>query len=225
MFVKQLKAFLNKYKDKYPVKTRINFETLYNVSGDPWGTVKYDRRLNLALSLIKDFNLNNKNCLDIGCSYGQFLEMIISRYKNARCYGIDIANKPIKFLLKSKNIKAKLGNMINIPYKKNMFKYIFCLEVLYYIENKPKAIFEVSRVLEKNGIFLLGLTFGKNYFHHEKDVFFLLKDKFDILNRKIILPKPFPTSLPLLGDFFLLFARYLPSFYALKGYYLLKKNK
>lgn len=223
MFVKKLKSFLERIKDKNPEKTKINFNKLYKIEGDPWGTKEWDRRLSIAFSLIEKINFNNKKILDIGCSYGQFLNMVIQKNPKTIAYGIDIAEKPIKILLKEKIIKVKLASITDIPFPDSFFDDIFCLEVLYYVKNKNKAISEVRRVLKKGGLFLLGVTYGKGYFTEEDELFFLMGSNFILVKREIILPKPLPKKFPLIESFLLFLAKFLPHFFNLKGYYLFQK--
>lgn len=105
-------------------------------------------------SLIKD-----KIVLDAGCGTGKFLETI---EKDAQKYiGIDLSNDQlIKAKSKSKKSNSIFisSNLTNIPLEDNSVDLIissWVLGTITKLEERNKALFELKRVLKKDGIMVL----------------------------------------------------------------------
>jgi SAM-dependent methyltransferase len=103
-------------------------------------------------------NSNNRKVLEIGCSYGFWLNLLYLNYK-FMLYGIDIDN----FLAPSLTDKVKFikANGCNLPFKENTFDMIYSIDVIEHIKNDALFLTENYRVLKKNGIAILG-TPNKN---------------------------------------------------------------
>lgn len=92
--------------------------------------------------------------LDIGSGNGRN-----TNYKNHIIFGLDIS-----FLqLKKKSLENSFfvhANMINIPYKSNIFDTIICIASFHHlksIEERHLCLKEIRRVLKKNGKILLSI--------------------------------------------------------------------
>lgn len=98
-----------------------------------------------------DTDDNSKKILDLGCGIGDLIKYIgILDY-----YGVDISIPNIRYMSKrykhSNNIKPKLGDMTNLPYKDNTFDYIACTEVIEHLTIKQLHIVlkEINRVAKR----------------------------------------------------------------------------
>jgi tRNA (uracil-5-)-methyltransferase TRM9 len=95
----------------------------------------------------------NALVLDIGCGNGR--NMI---YKSVKIFGLDISINQ----LSQKKIKDNLvcANMINLPYKNNVFDHIICIATFHHLpteESRLRALEEIKRVLKWEGRVLLSV--------------------------------------------------------------------
>ena len=107
-----------------------------------------------APSVVYRINLKDNNILDIGCASGHFYRSLKKRIKKKFYYtGVD----PYKiFIDKAKsawknenNVKFKIGNIYNLPFKKNSFEISFCSNVFIHLNNVIKPLKEIIRVTKK----------------------------------------------------------------------------
>jgi len=118
---------------------------------------KYVSRNPISQLLVNRFNqkirniilgLEFSNIVDIGCGEGVVLRMLEKEVYNRNCIGIDIDSNNIK--LSKKNVpfcKFKVGNIYNLPFNKNSFEVVMCLEVLEHLykpEEALSALYELS---------------------------------------------------------------------------------
>ena len=61
------------------------------------------------------------------------------------------------------SIKYEIGTGENLPFEKNSFDVVLCCDVLEHVNDLPKVISEISRVLKSGGIFIYD-TFNRTYF-------------------------------------------------------------
>lgn len=90
--------------------------------------------------------------LDIGCHAAFLTERILKDREFSKLYGIDISKDAIKKA--KKRIPEgifKIANIHSLPFEKNYFQTVLCIEVLEHIENPELALSEIKRVLKKNG--------------------------------------------------------------------------
>lgn len=92
--------------------------------------------------------------LDIGSGPG-FLEEFLP------AVAIDIDMKNLK---KAKGLKV-LGDASHLPFKKDCFKTIFCIDIVHLLEKGFLA--QVKEILDKNGIFIISI-FCNRYNSKEK---------------------------------------------------------
>lgn len=131
----------------------------------------YERRGSKTKSLFFDAVKNSKieTVLDVGCGAGQELFPFLEN-TNAFCVGIDkgaelgaITNEI--FLTKSFSERAKFvrSDGEKIPFADESFDVILCSVALPYMNNR-KTISEVTRVLKKEGLFILKIHSPYFYF-------------------------------------------------------------
>ena len=107
-------------------------------------------------------DLKDTTILDLGCGTGFMLNEIKKIYKlknkNLDLYGLDISEEMIKIANENLNGKAnlKVGDSEYIPWKDNTFDLVVCNASFHHFSNPEKTLFEIKRVLNSNGILILG---------------------------------------------------------------------
>ena len=147
---------------------------------------------------------DGKKVLDLGCGWGFYFKI------NPDAYGIDFDEHCVRYL-KNQKYKAVKGDIRKrLPFKSNFFRKVIAHDVLEHFElNDVKKIFlEVSRILEKNGLFLILIPNQKGYNLGLKSNvghkhFITFKEILNIAKKKFILEKHFFSPLPkIIGDYF-----------------------
>ncbi|MDR0286131.1 MAG: methyltransferase domain-containing protein [Clostridiales bacterium] len=102
--------------------------------------------------------------LDLGCGTGVILEKISCANNFAELYGLDLSENMIAQAKQRLSQKAKLsvGDAENLPYEKENFDLVCCIESFHHYPNPSKALFEIMRVLKTGGTFLLCDTWTKS---------------------------------------------------------------
>ena len=110
--------------------------------------------------------------LDLCCGTGDFSKLINKIYPRAKVIGIDFSSEMLKLAkLKNPNGVFLQADCTNIPFSEKEFQYATIGFGLRNIENREKAISEIYRILETDGI-LLHLDFGShNKFSKIFDIF------------------------------------------------------
>lgn len=131
---------------------------------------KLFERYNFCNKYIKD-----KIVLDIPCGVGWGTSLLKGAKK---IYGVDISQEAIDYGQKHyKDIKFKIGNMVDIPFENNHFDIVICLEGYEHISRESQSDFlkEAKRVLKKKGLIIIttpllgenGRSTGNPYHIHE----------------------------------------------------------
>ena len=125
------------------------------------GTFSLERHRLLWLYLKKETDFFNSNNKILHFAPEQcFHKFFKSYFKN---YTSTDLNSPIV------DIKA---DICNLPFNDNSFDYILCNHVLEHIYDDEKAMKEIYRVLNKNGIAILQvpIDINNNYTHEGRDI-------------------------------------------------------
>lgn len=87
--------------------------------------------------------------LEAGVGTGNTLPFL----RNKVVYGIDLDEERLKKarLKRGKNHIIKKADVQNLPFKKNFFDTVICVNTLNFVENDNIALEEFSRVLKKGG--------------------------------------------------------------------------
>jgi len=105
-------------------------------------------------------HIENKKILDVGVGTGRNSEILLS--KGGIIEGIDLSEGMIakaKEKLNNKKINFTIADAgENIPFKDTIFDAVICMRVLKYISTWRRTIEEISRVLKKDGIFILEIA-------------------------------------------------------------------
>lgn len=113
-----------------------------------------DKRTKMINNFLKNYNLNGKRILDIGCEYGSSLVGIT---KNNNCFGVD-SNKNALKIAKRRGIKTIYRNLNEgLPFKNSFFDVVIITSVLEHLSNPIKMIEEIKRVIKKDGSLVISL--------------------------------------------------------------------
>jgi 2-polyprenyl-6-hydroxyphenyl methylase / 3-demethylubiquinone-9 3-methyltransferase len=154
-------------KTKQEVYNKIDNE-LYNAESDIWWqpnttlhllkTSVNPWRVSYSSGNLKRLGIdpNGKTALEVGCGGGILTEEICKM--GFITTGIDPSEQSLRTAINhakiSKlDIKYDKGTGERLPYSDNSFDCIFCCDVLEHVNDLPKVISEISRVLKPQGVF------------------------------------------------------------------------
>lgn len=108
----------------------------------------------IILDIINEVDLNRKNCLEIGVGLGADHSELAK--KGSILSGIDLTERAInhtKKRLELMGLKSdlKIGDAENLPFKENLFDFIYSWGVIHHSPNTPKAVDEIYRILKPGG--------------------------------------------------------------------------
>jgi len=88
--------------------------------------------------------------LDIGCHSGLCTEEIIAKTSPLEVHGIDLSVKAIeKARRRIKNGKFLVGDAENLPYQRDFFDGVFCIEMLEHVDRPDKVLAQIQKILKK----------------------------------------------------------------------------
>ena len=108
--------------------------------------------------------------LDVGCGIGDLLKY------NPDIIGVDINPSAVNHC-KNMGLKAQLMEKDKLPFKSQNFDNVILDNVLEHIKKPKPLLIEITRVLKKNGIFILGVPGLKGYAHDPDHKIFYSKEK------------------------------------------------
>lgn len=188
---------------------------------DERDTEKFDRYVWFArLRNIMKFK-SSGNFLDIGCSFGGFLEC--AREKGFVPYGVEIspfaAGKA-----EARGFKVWQGQFLDADLPENFFDVITLVEVIEHLED-PKRVFDkLTRILRPGGLLLLqtanfegwqAVEAGSSYHYYLPGHVYYYSSG---LLRKILANRGFEKQITYLGVDFPLYAKFLKSRGTFKGW-------
>jgi 2-polyprenyl-6-hydroxyphenyl methylase/3-demethylubiquinone-9 3-methyltransferase len=128
-----------------------NILHLLKTSINPW-------RVGYSTSIIKRLGIDpkGKTALEVGSGGGILTEEICKM--GFTTTGIDPAEQSIETAsnhakASGLSIKYDKGTGEHLPYADNSFDSVFCCDVLEHVQDLPKVISEISRVLKPGGVF------------------------------------------------------------------------
>lgn len=137
---------------------------------------------------------DNSLILDIGCGNGRN-----TLYKNHTIFGMDLSIEQLKMksqINKKNDIQA---NMLNIPFKNNLFDSIICIASFHHLkttDEREKCLKEIKRILKPNGKILLSVwsfyqpkKTKRNFNNYGDNIVNWNTNKKDINNNFIIIPR------------------------------------
>src|SRR5258708_17871655 len=119
-----------------------------------WHTWKW----NSMKKFFKKINPKPLKVLDIGCASGFLTSKTAEFFMSPTLiFGVDFYKEAISFGQKSyPNIKFSYADAHKLPFKKDTFDFITCIETLEHLENPKKALSEMYRCLKTKGYILVG---------------------------------------------------------------------
>ncbi len=94
--------------------------------------------------------------LDIGCGNGVVAGVILKKRNEKFDMGIDLSEKEVSFAKKSGFYKkCKVESVYKLSFKNGEFACVFSNSVVEHIPDLEQALSEMSRVLKKNGQFII----------------------------------------------------------------------
>lgn len=103
-----------------------------------------------------------RDILDLGCGKGELLKQIEVKLnsckidKKFKISGLDISPNMIEKAKNNSEIEFKVGDSEDIPFAKNTFQVITCLNSFHHYENPEKVLKEIHRVLKNEGKIIIG---------------------------------------------------------------------
>lgn len=111
--------------------------------------------------LWRDKIVYGDDVLDAGCGMGRWSKFVAKKSKRLFCVdiseSIDIAKEYLKL---EKNILFVQADLVNLPFRDNLFDSIYSLGVLHHIPDTKKAFFELYRVIKEEGDLLTYLYYS-----------------------------------------------------------------
>ncbi len=125
---------------------------LLKTSVNPW-------RVGIVKEIIQKMSVEpgGKTALEVGSGGGILTEEIAKM--GFTTTGIDPADQSIVTAsnharASGLDIKYEKGTGENLPYAAGSFDFVFCCDVLEHVQDLPKVISEISRVLKPGGVFI-----------------------------------------------------------------------
>ena len=123
-----------------------NFEKLYYEQSEFWSRdfqenpAERERIEEITRIIPSDVH----NILDVGCGNGAFINNLPHKYKAT---GLDFSKEALKYVKKDKI----LGEITNLPFEKESFDLVTCLEVLEHLssDNFREGVLELQRISKK----------------------------------------------------------------------------
>lgn len=110
-------------------------------------------------------NAKGKKILDVGSGDGALVEKYHKQGYNIQGLDLNYSSKSVK-----------KGNITKLPYKRDSFDIVLCLDMLQYLtfKDQERALQEIERVTKKNGFILITVP---NMAHFASRVYFLIFGK------------------------------------------------
>jgi len=113
------------------------------------------------LALTEKYIGRDSKILDIGCGTGELVFLLSGKVSEGEIIGLDISKQMIEAAQKKK-LERKINNAQfvtskanSIPYENERFNLVFCLNALHHFPDHPSFFKEISRILKKDGTFVL----------------------------------------------------------------------
>ena len=101
--------------------------------------------------------IKGKTIVDIGCGIGSITIDMARQNPDSEVYGIEITDGLTKQcemnseLFQTTNVKFKTGNIYDLPFEDNSVDIATCFFMLHHLDDIPRALAEVKRVLREGG--------------------------------------------------------------------------
>ena len=141
-----------------------------------------------CIEFLNQFDQSKKKViLEIGCSNGNFIKNI-TKLKKYFYIGSDAIKRCIyKLSTEYENIPFVIFDLLKNPFKKSICDVVIMLNVLEHIKDDDKALLEVNKTLNNNGILILEVPSG-SFLYDEYDRKLLLYRRYNMkdIEKKLI---------------------------------------
>jgi len=96
--------------------------------------------------------------LDVGCADGTATKFILEQSKAELIIGIDVLQSSVDYAkkrFKNRKLKFLVAEAEKLPFEKNQFEAVFCLDSIEHFLQPGKVLREIRRVLKKNGYLVI----------------------------------------------------------------------
>jgi SAM-dependent methyltransferase len=117
--------------------------------------------------------IEGKTILDVGCGFGRLTLDIAEKNPESEVFGVDIFDsltgqaRMNAEVLGIKNVEFKTASAYALPFEEGSFETVFSFFMLHHLDEIPKGLLEIRRVLQKDGGFVavepIGHHHGPNY--------------------------------------------------------------
>lgn len=107
--------------------------------------------------LVNFDELSGKSGFDAGCGWGWFLRFADA--KDIDIVGSDMDPAPLRkaLLFGIRKDRLVISDVQFLPFKDEVFEFVFCWHVLEHVPDHQKAVWEIHRVLKSGSLLLLGV--------------------------------------------------------------------
>jgi glycosyltransferase involved in cell wall biosynthesis/ubiquinone/menaquinone biosynthesis C-methylase UbiE len=145
---KERENLFNDWSDKYKLRNK-----------------HFLRRMENVHQLMDDLE-EDSLVLDVGCATGEIIHSINRRY-NCRSLGIDLSPKMVEHCrgkYQEEDLEFQEGDILNLNFPEDSFDTVLSLSVIEWLDDLEDAIREVSKVLKKNGQWIVSIPNWKSPF-------------------------------------------------------------
>lgn len=165
--IREHPGFLDKYRDKIPrelvsrkelkefAKTRRSTKESFGLQ---WTRYKYLRSEQdmeyVRQGGFKPGSLRGKIVLDAGCGYGRHMSILSKHAKEI--VGVDLGegvNSAQELLGKRKNVHLIQGDLLNLPFRKGAFDFIYSWGVIHHTPHPKKTFENIAQYVKPKGGF------------------------------------------------------------------------
>jgi SAM-dependent methyltransferase len=117
--------------------------------------------------------IEGKKILDVGCGFGRLTLDIAERNPESEVFGVDLFDsltgqaRMNAEVLGIKNVEFKTASAYALPFEDGSFETVSSFFMLHHLDEIPKGLREIRRVLQKDGGFMavepIGHHHGPNY--------------------------------------------------------------
>jgi protein-L-isoaspartate O-methyltransferase len=117
--------------------------------------------------------INGRKILDVGCGFGRLTLDVARKNPDSEVFGIDIYDAQTGQARMNaeafgiKNVEFRTASAYDLPFEDGSFEMIYSFFMLHHLDEIPKGLSEIRRVLRKDGRYLatepLGHHHGPNY--------------------------------------------------------------
>ncbi len=117
--------------------------------------------------------IEGKNILDVGCGFGKLTIDIAKQNPESKVFGVDLFDsltgqaRMNAEVLGIKNVEFKTASAYDLPFEDGSFETVASFFMLHHLDEIPRGLREIRRVLQKEGRFTavepVGHHHGPNY--------------------------------------------------------------